>query len=79
MAKSAFYGKTEKIGIAAAILRHLLVSAPGGDPSRGGGFHLQTGGQKMEIFLHVCGAEGAAKNFWALFSKFLWNLLIKMQ
>ena len=25
------------------------------------------------------GAEGAAKNFWALFSKFLGNLLIKMQ
>ena len=35
----------------------------GGDPSRGEGFHLQTGGQKMEIVLYVFGAEGAAKNF----------------
>ena len=35
----------------------------GGSPQKGGGPHLQIRVKKMEIFLHVFGAEGAAKNF----------------
>ena len=33
----------------------------GGDPSTG--VHLQTRGEKVGVFLHVFGAEGAAKKF----------------
>ena len=33
-----------------------------GDPSKGGLF-LQTRAEKIGVFLHVFGAEGAAKNF----------------
>ena len=32
-------------------------------PLGGGGAHLQTRGEKMEIFLHVFGAEGAENVF----------------
>ena len=39
----------------------LLTYVSGGDPSRG--FHLQTRAEKIGVFIHVFGAEGAAKNF----------------
>ena len=40
----------------------------------GGIFHTRV--EKIGVFLHIFGAEGTAKNFWAFFSKFLGNLLI---
>ena len=41
------------------------------------GVHLHTRGEKIGVSLLVFGAEGAAKNFRALFCKFWGNFLIK--
>ena len=40
---------------------------------------IYTQREKNRVFLHVFGAEGAAKIFWVLFCKFWGNFLIKKQ
>ena len=58
-------------------------------PLMGGGFHLHTRGEKIGVFLHVFGVEGAENVFFAApkaprkffvhFCKFWGNFLIKKQ
>ena len=65
MQKSVISPKTEKTCKTYQSKNGTVLSIDIGGVTPLGGFHLQTGGQKMEIFLHIFGAEGAENVFFA--------------
>ena len=61
------------------LARGVRIRDIGGGGTPLGGVIYTPVGEKIGVFIHVFGAEGGAKNVWALFCKFWGDFLIKEQ